>query len=184
MEPRARQVAAREGLTPMNLMSHLIGRRMPSVELEATSGNPVNLAKLTGHAVIFCYPYTGRPGHPDPPNWDHIPGAHGSTPQALAYSKAYGKLRRLGVKLFGVSLQPTEWQRDFVARNDLTFRLLSDAGCAFSGRLSLPLFETGGQSYLQRITFVTHDGTITAMRFPVPEPENDAAEVLALFQPR
>jgi len=168
----------------MSLMNHLIGRRLPSVDLEATSGSPVDLAKLPGFAVIFCYPYTGRPGHADPPNWDRIPGAHGSTPQALAYSKAYGKFRRLGVKLHGVSLQDSEWQRDFVARNDLTFRLLSDAGRGFSGRLGLPLFETGGQSYLQRITLVVRDGIITALRFPVAEPKNDAGEVLALFQPR
>lgn len=168
----------------MNLMAHLIGRKMPNVDLEATSGSPVNPARILGPAVIFCYPYTGRPGYPDPLNWDHIPGAHGSTPQALAYSEAYGEFRRMGFKLFGLSFQDTEWQRDFVARNKLTFRLLSDAPRAFSSRLGLPFFETGGAAYLQRVTFILHDGTITAMRFPVPEPEHDAADVLAMIQPR
>lgn len=166
----------------MNLMRHLVGRQMPNVDLEATSGSPVNLAKLAGPAVIFCYPFTGRPGYADPPNWDHIPGAHGSTPQALAYSAAYGHFRRLGIKLFGLSLLSTEWQRDFVARNSLTFRLLSDAHRSFSGRLGLPLFETGGVVYLQRLTFITHDGAITALRYPVPEPEQDAVEVLEILQ--
>ena len=47
-------------------------------------GNP---ARIQGPAVIFCYPFTGRPGYPNPPNWDHITGAHGSTPQAIAYSE-------------------------------------------------------------------------------------------------
>ena len=163
----------------MVFMQHLVGRRMPSVDLEATSGSPVNPAKLIGPGVIFCYPYTGRPGHADPLNWDHIPGAHGSTPQAIAYSEAYGHFRRLGVKLFGLSLLSTEWQRDFVARNSLTYRLLSDDSRAFSSRLGLPLFETGGALYLQRLTFITHDGIISAIRFPVPEPAIDAAEVLA-----
>jgi hypothetical protein len=41
------------------------------------------------------------------------------------------------------------------------------------------LFETGGVAYLQRITFVLQDGVITAARFPIAEPERDAAEVLA-----
>ncbi len=167
----------------MVFMQHLVGRRMPSVDLEATSGSPVNPAKLIGPAVIFCYPYTGRPGYSDPPNWDHIPGAHGSTPQAIAYSEAYGQFRRLGVKLFGLSLLNTEWQRDFVTRNKLSFRLLSDFNRAFSSKLGLPLFETGGELYLQRLTFITQDGVITRIRYPVPEPESDASEVLALLQP-
>jgi peroxiredoxin len=88
----------------------------------------------------------------------------------------------LGVKLFGLSLQSTEWQREFVTRNGLTFRLLSDSQRGFSGRLGMPLFETGGVSFLQRMTFITHDGVITAMRFPVPEPERDADVVLDLVQ--
>lgn len=163
----------------MVFMQHLLGRRMPNVELEATSGSPVNPSRILGPAVIFCYPYTGRPGHPDPLNWDHIPGAHGSTPQALAYSEAYGHFRRLGVKLFGLSLLSTEWQKDFVARNGITFRLLSDEDRAFQSRLGLPMFETGGALYLQRLTFVLHDGIISGVRFPIPDPARDAAEVLA-----
>lgn len=163
----------------MVFMQHLVGRRMPNVELEATSGSPVNLSKILGPAVIFCYPFTGRPGYDNPPNWDHIPGAHGSTPQALAYSEAYGHFRRLGIKLFGLSMLASEWQREFVQRNSLSFRLLSDFERGFQSRLSLPMFETGGELYLQRITFIQRDGVISGVRFPIAEPERDAAEVLA-----
>ena len=163
----------------MVFMQHLVGRRMPDVELQATSGSPVNPSRIPGTAVIFCYPFTGRPGHPDPDNWDHIPGAHGSTPQALAYSSAYGQFRRLGVTLFGLSMLSPEWQRDFVSRNRLTFRLLSDHERAFQSSLGLPMFETGGELYLQRLTFILHDGIVSSVRFPVPDPEQDAAEVLA-----
>jgi peroxiredoxin len=165
----------------VNLLSHLIGRRMPSVDLEATSGSPVNLGKLLGPAVVFCYPYTGRPGYADPPNWDHIPGAHGSTPQARVYSETYGQFRRLGIKLYGLSFQDTEWQREFVTRNRLSYRLLTDAPRGLSSRLGLPFFETGGAAYLQRMTFMIHDGVITAMRFPVSEPEKDAETVLEMI---
>ena len=162
-------------------MQHLVGRRMPDVDLEASSGSPVNPAKILGPAVIFCYPWTGRPGYPNPPHWDEIPGAHGSTPQALAYSNAYGQFRRLGIKLFGLSLQDTEWQREFVKRTGLSFRLLSDAPRKFSGRMGLPLFETSGVDYLQRLTFVTRDGVIETVRYPVKEPELDAEQTLAQF---
>ncbi|WP_290545356.1 redoxin domain-containing protein [Aestuariivirga sp.] len=152
---------------------------MPNVDLEATSGSPVNPARIQGPAVIFCYPFTGRPGYPNPPNWDHIKGAHGSTPQALAYSNLYGEFRRLGVKLFGLSMLTAEWQQDFVARNSLSYRLLSDHGRLFQSRLGLPMFETGGGLYLQRITFILNDGVVSSVRFPVTEPERDAVEVLA-----
>lgn len=165
-------------------MQHLVGRKLPNVELPATSGSPVNPARVSGLAVYFCYPWTGRPGHPNPPNWDDIPGAHGSTPQALAYSENYGSFRRLGVRLFGVSLQETEWQREFVKRHSLAFRLLSDAGQKFSANLGLPLFAAGDTDYLQRLTLIAGDGTITAVRFPVPEPQLDPSEVLALLQAR
>ncbi len=163
----------------MVFMQHLVGRRMPNVDLEATSGSPVNPSKILGPAVIFCYPFTGRPGYDNPPNWDQIPGAHGSTPQALGYLDAYGHFRRLGVKLYGLSMLPSEWQRDFVTRNNLSFRLLSDFHRGFQSRLSLPMFEAGGELYLQRITFILHDGVISRVRFPIPEPQSDAAEVLA-----
>lgn len=162
-------------------MQHLVGRRMPDVDLEASSGSPVNPARIVGPAVIFCYPWTGRPGHANPPHWDEIPGAHGSTPQALAYSNAYGHFRRLGIKLLGLSLQDTEWQREFVKRGGLSFRLLSDSQRKFSARLGLPLFETGGIDYLQRLTFITRDGVIEAVRYPVEHPETDAEETLSHF---
>jgi peroxiredoxin len=86
------------------------------------------------------------------------------------------------VKLFGVSLLETEWQREFVKRNTLSFRLLSDVPRGFSGRLGLPLFETGGVEYLQRLTIIAFDGTIRVLRYPVPEPERDAIDVLDICQ--
>ena len=165
-------------------MLHLVGKRLPDVALAATSGGPVELNRLPGLAVLFCYPWTGRPGFADPPYWDEIPGAHGSTPQAQAYSMAYGDFRRLGVRLFGVSLQDTEWQCEFIKRMGLTLRLLSDTERQFSGRLFLPLFETGGADYLQRLTLIVRDGVIEHVRFPVPVPAKDAEETLEMLSRR
>ena len=180
MGSRARAADAGEGLNVIG-MQHLLGRRLPDVALEATSGGPVELARLPGRVVLFCYPYTGRPGYQDPPHWDEIPGAHGSTRQCQAYSDVYGNFRRLGIRLFGVSLLSTEWQREFVKRTGLGFRLLSDQQRQLSGKLFLPLFETGGIDYLQRLTLIAKDGVIEYLRYPVPVPEKDAAETLALL---
>ena len=62
---------------------HLIaGTRLPDVALVATRGASVNLARYQERAVVFVYPMTGTPGVANPPDWDRIPGAHGSTPEA------------------------------------------------------------------------------------------------------
>jgi peroxiredoxin len=160
-------------------VQHLVGRKLPDVALPSTGGIVEMPARMKGRAVIFCYPWTGRPGHPNPPGWDAIPGAHGSTPQALAYSSAHGQFRARAAAVYGMSLQDTEWQSDFSTRSGLPFPLLSDQARQFSRALGLPTFETGGQDYLERLTLIARDGIITAVRYPVPSPERDAEEVLA-----
>lgn len=164
-------------------MQHLIGRRLPDAQLAATNGSMVNPASLEGLAVIFCYPWTGRPGHPNPPGWDTIPGAHGSTPQALAYSKAYASFRDLGVKLFGLSLQDSEWQQEFASRCKLPFPILSDHRRAFSNALGLQVFSTGGKDYLVRRTLIALDGIIEFDRTAWADPADDAIASLELFKP-
>ena len=162
-------------------MRHLVGRKLPDVALPSTGGIVEMPARMQGRTVIFCYPWTGRPGHPNPPGWDEIPGAHGSTSQALAYSSAHGQFRARAAALFGLSLQDTEWQREFTTRCGLPFPLLSDAARQFSRALGLPTFETGGQDYLERLTLIARDGVIAGVRYPVPSPGRDAEEVLARF---
>ena len=162
-------------------MRHLVGRELPDVALASTGGGVEIPARIMGRAVIFCYPWTGRPGHADPPDWDTILGAHGSTPQALAYSMACERFRNIGVKLFGLSFQEPEWQQEFATRHGLTFPLLSDAERKFSATLGLPAFTTGATDYLKRLTLITRDGVIETVRFPVPAPEKDAEEVFVLL---
>jgi len=57
--------------------AHLQNCSVPSIELGTTDGSWVNLAQLDGLSIVFCYPMTGRPGVPLPPDWDAIPGARG-----------------------------------------------------------------------------------------------------------
>ncbi len=160
-------------------MQRLVGRKLPDVALPSTGGIVEMPARMQGCTVIFCYPWTGRPGHPNPPGWDEVPGAHGSTPQALAYSSAHRQFHARGAVVYGVSLQGTEWQSDFATRCGLPFPLLSDAARQFSRALGLPTFETGGQDYLVRLTLIARDGVIAGVRYPVPSPGRDAEEVLA-----
>jgi peroxiredoxin len=160
----------------------LQGVKLPDVELAATDGSIVNPSQLQGLSVIFCYPYTGKPGVPDPAGWDDIPGAHGSTPQALAYSEIYAGFRNQDVKLFGLSFQSTKWQIEFAQRTLLRFPLLSDEKRAFSNALKLEILNAGPDSFLKRITLIARHAVIADVRDAIDDPAGDAREVLALLE--
>jgi peroxiredoxin len=163
-------------------VQQLIGCRLPDFDLPSTDGFSVNLSNRDGTFVIFCFPYTGRPDFPNPPDWDNIPGAHGSTPQAQAFSLHYEEFKKLGISVFGLSFQDTSWQSEFVKRTSLRVALLSDKKKLFSSALGLPEFKAGTQDYLRRLTFISKNGIITHVRYPIDIPENDAAETLKLFK--
>src|SRR5690242_8238542 len=93
---------------------HLAGMRVPAVSLPSTSGHLVTLARLAGRSVVYCYPRTGQPGQAMPVGWDDIPGARGCTPQTCTFCDHHSELARLGARVFGLSTQPTEYQREVV----------------------------------------------------------------------
>ncbi len=159
---------------------HLIaGVSLPKLSLRATSGADICLGGLDGRAVIYCYSWTGRPGLSDPPDWDNIPGAHGSTPQTEGYRDLYDQFVALGVAVFGLSLQSSSYQREMVQRLNVPFDILSDQTRKFSDAMALPMFETGGLQFLKRVTFVTFQGRIERVFYPVIVPSSDAQEVVS-----
>ncbi len=106
---------------------HLNGARMASVPLMATSGERIDLATIPGRVVVYAYPRTARPGVTNPAGWDTIPGARGCTPQACAFRDHFAELKALGVaRVFGLSTQDTDYQREAAERLHLPFALLSD----------------------------------------------------------
>jgi peroxiredoxin len=137
---------------------------------------------VTGRSLVLVYPWTGRPDHPNPPNWDDIPGAHGSTPELEGFRDRYAVFARHGVRLFGLSRQPTEYQRELVARLALPFPVLSDAEGRFAGELRLPSFTTGGEIYLERLTLAIMAGKIERAIYPVSDPAGHAAEISAQLE--
>ena len=155
------------------------GMRLPAIALPATDGTEIDLAAVPGRSLVIVYPWTGCPGLPDPPGWDDIPGAHGSTPELEGFRDRHAAFVRLSVKLFGLSRQTTEYHRELVARLALPFLIVSDAGGRFASALSLPSFTTGGEIYLARLTLAVNDGRIERVFYPVADPAGHAAEVLS-----
>jgi peroxiredoxin len=159
---------------------HLVpGLKLPDIALPSTAGGNVSLARLAGRWVVFAYPWTGRPGLPNPPQWDHIKGAHGSTPEAEGFGDAYESFRSEGLDVLGMSGQTTADQQEFAARMRLPFAILSDNAGALRQALRLPTFETGGVVFLKRLTLIVHDGQIERTIYPVHPPHTHARELLA-----
>jgi len=155
------------------------GLRMPDIALPTTTGRHVSFAGLAGRAIVFCYPWTGRPGLANPPGWDDIPGAHGSTPQAEGFRDLETGFRQLGAQVFGLSTQPTAYQRELAERLRLLFEMVSDEGFELQRALALPTFATGGVTYLKRLTLGIRDGRIERVYYPIAAPGAHAREVCA-----
>jgi peroxiredoxin len=160
------------------------GKSLPSIALPATNGEAIDLASLPGLSLVAVYPWTGRPDLSNPPRWDDIPGAHGSTPELEGFRDLYAEFERRGVRLFGLSRQVTDYQTEMVARLGLPFPILSDTGDVFAAALVLPSFATGGENYLKRLTLLIDAGRIVHVFFPVPDPARHASEVLQWLKQR
>jgi len=155
------------------------GMRMPDIALPTTAEDEVNFASLRGAAIVYCYPWTGRPGLANPPDWDNIPGAHGSTPQAEGFRDLYAGFQQVDAAVFGLSTQSSAYQQELVQRLDLPFELVSDERFALQRALSLPTFATGGVTYLKRLTLAVRDGRIERVYYPIASPAAHPREVCA-----
>ena len=164
--------------------AHLAGIPLPTLALPSTAGGTVALAALPGRTVVYAYPRTSRPDRPALPNWDQIPGAKGCTAQSCAFRDQHAELQALGARVFGLSTQDTDYQREAVERLHLPFPLLGDADLAFASALRLPTFTVEGMTLLRRLTLVVGDGRIETVFYPVPAPEENAAEVIAWLRAR
>jgi peroxiredoxin len=163
---------------------HLPGKAVPSVELQSTDG-PVDVAELAQElTVLYCYPRTGRPGEPPSPVWDLTPGARGCTPQSLGFRDAHQELTSLGARVFGVSAQPLEDQREFAARVELPYPVLSDPELRLADALGLPTFEFEGARLYKRITLTLEEGRVAHAFYPVFPPNENAAEVTRWLRDR
>lgn len=159
--------------------AHLAGLRLPSLPLPGTDGGETDLAAISGRAVVFAYPRTGRPDQPSlVPDWNLIPGARGCTPQACAFRDLAADFAAAGCRIFGLSTQETDYQREMVARLHVPFAVLSDAALGLTRALRLPTMAVGGLTLLRRLTWVARDGVIEKVFYPVFPPDRNAADVL------
>lgn len=161
--------------------NHLQDLTLPALSLPSTSGIDVNLSSVEAKwLVIYCYPLTGNPCKALPKNWDQIAGARGCTPQALTFNANIKNFDRLSAKVFGLSTQPTDYQRELKQRLNLEFDFLSDDKFNFVRTLNLPTFNAEGQDtpLIKRLTLIVKNGVIKKVFYPIFPPTENADEVL------
>lgn len=162
---------------------HLAGTLLPPIALRSTAGESVDLSSLSGRTVVYCYPLTGRPDQDVVPDgWNEIPGARGCTPQSCAFRDHHAELLSLGARVFGLSVQTTDYQREAKERLHLPFELLSDADYEFTRALNVPTFTVAGKTYIKRTTMIVRDGRVEKVFYPVFPPDKNAADVIAWLQ--
>ncbi|WP_428670658.1 peroxiredoxin [Roseibium sp.] len=172
-------------LTQDHIALALTGKSVPDLSLQATDGNEIDLARLEGTTVLYAFPRTSPPNEPPIEGWDQIPGARGCTPQSRGFAEHHDAILLAGARrVFGLSTQDTDYQKEVVERLSLPFSILSDEQLAFADALELPRFEAGGMTLLSRITLVIEDGRVRKVFSPVENPAENAAEVAAFLRSR
>lgn len=175
-----------EGLTEPKddgACDHLLGKVLPSIELQSTSGTTTDPSKSgTKYVVIFCYPMTGSPTNKllwdNADEWNAVPGACGCTPQVCGYRDSISLFKDLDATVFGVSTNTPDYQKEAADRLELEYNLLSDEKMHFAEALKVPTFEFHDIKLLKRVTLVTRNNKIVKVFYPIFPPNSDAAQVL------
>jgi len=163
---------------------HLLGTMLPQLALDSSQG-PVSLRELArDRLVLYVYPRTGRPGVPNLPGWDGIPGARGCTPQSCGFRDHAAELAELGARVAGLSAQPLDDQREFAERNHIGYPVVADPDLRLRDALGLPTFTTSGLELYKRLALVAEAGEIVKVFYPVFPPDRNAADVVAWLEAR
>ncbi|MER6547514.1 MerR family transcriptional regulator [Streptomyces sp. NPDC001250] len=159
---------------------HLPGTKVPGLTLRDTAGRAVRLDTLgPRRTVVYVYPLTGRPGTDLPEGWNSIPGARGCTPESCGFRDHFRDLLEAGAgRVYGLSSQDTDYQREVVERLGLPFDMLSDPALDLAAALGLPTFEVEGMRLFKRLTLVLHADVIEHVFYPVFPPNEHAQRVL------
>ena len=163
--------------------AHLRGLALPDLALAATDGSEVNLSRIDGRVVVFAFPRTGQPGKaPLVDDWDAIPGARGCTPQVCRYRDLAAEFAALECRVFGLSTQTPDYQREMAARLAIPFPILSDADLELVHALELPTMAVAGEVLIKRLSWLAIDGRIERVAYPVFPSDQNADVMLRIVR--
>ncbi|HSV33352.1 MAG TPA: thioredoxin-dependent thiol peroxidase [Pyrinomonadaceae bacterium] len=146
------------------------GDKAPDFTVRDGEGKTVKLKDFRGKKVVlYFYPKDDTPG---------------CTREACAFRDAFGKYKRRGIEVLGVSLDTEASHKKFAAKFDLPFRLLADTDKAISeayGTYGEKKFM--GRKYMgnHRMTFLIDEKGKIKKIFDKVKPDEHAEEVLEAF---
>jgi peroxiredoxin Q/BCP len=146
------------------------GDKAPDFSVPDAEGNVVRLKDLRGkNVVLYFYPKDDTPG---------------CTKEACAFRDSFGKFRKRGIEVLGVSLDSEKSHQKFAKKFDLPFRLLADTDRALSekyGTYGEKKFM--GRKYMgvHRMTFLIDEKGKIKKIYEKVKPDDHAEEVLAAF---
>jgi peroxiredoxin Q/BCP len=137
------------------------GQSLPDLDLTTENGEHIGTAELKGQkTVLYFYPQDDTPG---------------CTKEACAFRDRMDDYAEVGIRVYGVSLDSPESHREFRAKYDLNFPLLTDEGGRASEALGV-LRENRRRA--NRVTFLLDpEGRISRV-YPEVSPETHADEIL------
>jgi thioredoxin-dependent peroxiredoxin len=141
-----------------------LGDPIPPVTSTDQNGKSVNLAQAakTGYALVYFYPKAMSPG---------------CTAQACSLRDSYTELQKKGVKVFGVSLDSVEAQKEFEQKDHLPFELLSDADRQVTSAFGVPLMKN---AFATRQAYLFKDGKLVWLDTKAST-DKQAQDVLAVL---
>ena len=120
-----------------------LGDSIPAVTAKDQNGQDVNLGEnKTGYTLVYFFPKAMTPG---------------CTAQACSLRDSYTELQDKGVKIFGVSVDTVDAQKEFAKKDHLPFELLSDPDKQVISAFGVPLFKN---AYASRQAYLFKDGKL------------------------
>jgi peroxiredoxin Q/BCP len=148
-----------------------VGAQAPEFTAVDQDGKRLSLSDFRGKKLIlYFYPKDNTSG---------------CTKEACAFRDHFGRFRRLGVEVVGVSIDSEKSHKSFAQKYELPFTLLADADKSLVqaygvwGEKSLY-----GKKYMgtNRVTYLIDESGRVAAVFPKVKPEKHAEELLALLE--
>jgi peroxiredoxin Q/BCP len=141
-----------------------IGDPIPTVAAADQDGKTVDLAEAakSGYTLVYFYPKAMTPG---------------CTAQACSLRDAYEDLQQKGVKVYGVSLDTVETQKQFQSQEHLPFALLSDGDHKVTSAFGVPLIK---DNFATRQAYLFKDGRLVWLDTKAST-NKQAADVLAVL---
>lgn len=141
-----------------------IGDPIPTVAASDQDDKTVNLAEAakSGYTLVYFYPKAMTPG---------------CTAQACSLRDAYQNLQQKGVKVYGVSRDTVDAQKEFKSKESLPFELLSDTDHKVTSAFGVPLIK---DSYAARQAYLFKDGKLVWLDTKAST-DKQAADVLAVL---